>query len=205
MNNSHITTIIFDYGGVLLEWDPRNLYRRFFPNQPEAMEKFLTEINFMDWNAQQDKGRPFAEAVESLSAEFPQYTHLIRAYDEYWEESLSGVIPGSIEILRQLKAMKYPLYGLSNWSGETFRRAQHKYEFFELFDDMVISGDVKMIKLDPAIFELALQRFGKNAGECLYIDDSLPNIQQAQRMEFKTIHFESPEQLKKALQESNIF
>jgi len=199
MTNSHIKTIIFDYGGVLLEWNPRNLYQRFFPNQPEAMEQFLTEINFMDWNAQQDKGRPFAEAVESLSAEFPQYAPLIRAYDEYWEESLGGVIPGSIEILKQLKAKQYPLYGLSNWSGETFLRARQKYEFFDLFDDMVISGDVKMIKPDPAIFEFALQQFKKNASECLYIDDSIANIQQAQKMGFHTIHFESSEQLTKDL------
>ena len=158
----------------------------------------------MNWNAQQDKGRSFAEAVESLSAEFPQYAHLIRAYDEYWEESLSGVIPGSIEILKQLKEMKYPLYGLSNWSGETFQRAQHKYDFLNLFDDMVISGDVKMIKPDPAIFELALQKFGKNADECIYIDNSLPNIQQAQKMGFTTIHFESAEQLTSKLQELNV-
>jgi 2-haloacid dehalogenase len=204
MKNSHITTIIFDYGGVLLEWDPRHLYRRFFPNQPEAMEQFLTEINFVDWNAQQDKGRPFAEAVESLSAEFPQYADLIRAYDELWEESLTGAITGSIEILKQLKAMKYPLYGLSNWSEETFLRARHKYDFFNLFDDMVISGEVKMIKPEPEIFHHALQKFGKNANECIYIDDSLPNVQQAQKMGFETVHFQSPEQLRVSLQELEI-
>ena len=200
MKNSHITTIIFDYGGVLLEWDPRHLYRRFFPNQPEAMERFLTEINFVGWNAQQDKGRPFAEAVESLSAEFPHYAHLIRAYDELWEESLTGTIDGTIDILKQLKAMKYPLYGLSNWSGETFLRARHKYDFFNLFDDMVISGEVKMIKPEPEIFHHALQKFGKNANECIYIDDSLPNVTQAQKMGFHAIHFHSPEQLRESLQ-----
>jgi 2-haloacid dehalogenase len=204
MKNSHITTIIFDYGGVLLEWDPRHLYRRFFPNQPEAMEQFLTEINFVDWNAQQDKGRPFAEAVESLSSEFPQHAHLIHAYDEHWEESVTGAITGSVEILKQLKAMKYPLYGLSNWSGETFQRARQKYDFFDLFDDMVISGDVKMIKPEPAIFELSLQKFGKNANECIYIDDSLPNITQAQKMGFETVHFQSPEQLRAELQRLEI-
>jgi 2-haloacid dehalogenase len=106
--------------------------------------------------------------------------------------------------LKQLKAMKYPLYGLSNWSGETFLRARHKYKFFDLFDDMVISGEVKMIKPEPEIFHLALQKFGKSASECIYIDDSLANVQQAQKMGFNAIHFQSPEQLKADLQEYKI-
>jgi len=196
---NQITTIIFDYGGVLLEWNPRNLYHRFFPNQPEAMEQFLTEIRFVEWNTQQDEGRPFVEAIDSLSAEFPQHAQLIKAYYEYWEESISGVIPGSIEILKQLKTKKYPLYGLSNWSAETFSRAQHMYDFFELFDDMVISGEVKMIKPNPAIFEHALQKFGKQASECVYIDDSLANVQQANKLGFTAIHFQSPDQLAREL------
>jgi 2-haloacid dehalogenase len=204
MTNSHIKALIFDYGGVLLEWNPHNVYHRYFPGQPEAIDQFLTEIRFAEWNAQQDKGRPFAEAVESISAEFPHYAHLISAYYEYWEESISGTIPGSVEILKQLNAMNYPLYGLSNWSNETFPLARHKYDFFDLFDDMVISGEVKMVKPDPAIFELALKKFGKNAAECVYIDDSLPNIQQAQKIGFHTIHFQSPEQLKADLQELEI-
>ena len=201
---NQITTIIFDYGGVLLEWNPRNLYRRFFPNQPEAMEQFLSEIKFADWNIQQDKGRPFVEAVESISAEFPHYAYLISAYYEYWEESISGVIPGTIEILKQLKAMQYSLYGLTNWSDETFPRARYKYDFFDLFDDMVISGKVKMVKPEPEIFYLALQQFGKSAGECVYIDDSLANIEQARKLGFATIHFQSPEQLKADLQRLGI-
>jgi len=201
---NQITTIIFDYGGVLLEWNPRNLYRRFFPNQPEAMEQFLTEVKFVDWNLQQDKGRPFEDAIDSLSAEFPHHAHLIRAYYEYWEESISGVIPGSIEILKQLKVRQYPLYGLSNWSAETFSRARHSYEFFNLFDDMVISGEVKMVKPEPEIFHLALQQFGKSAGECVYIDDSLANTEQARNLGFVAIHFQSPEQLKADLQRLGI-
>ena len=201
---TNFKAIIFDYGGVLLEWNPRNLYRRFFPNQPEVMEQFLTEIKFVDWNLQQDKGRPFAEAIDSLSAEFPHHAHLIRAYYEYWEESISGVIPGSIEILKQLKAMEYPLYGLSNWSAETFSRARHAYDFFDLFDDMVISGNVKMVKPDSAIFDLALEKFGKHANECVYIDDSLINAQQANKLGFAAIHFQSPEQLANELRELKV-
>jgi len=204
MKNSPINAIIFDFGGVLLEWDPRNLYRRFFPNQPEAMEEFLTEIKFAEWNAQQDKGRPFAEAVQILSAEFPHHAHLISAYHEYWEESITGQISGTVEILKQLKAVGYPLYGLSNWSEETFLRAQHKYHFFNLLDDMVISGAVKHIKPEPEIYHIMLEKIGKPAHECLFIDDSLPNIEQAQKMGFQTIHFESPQQLRTALHKLEI-
>lgn len=204
MKNSHITTVIFDYGGVLLEWNPHNVYHRYFPDQPEAIDQFLIEIRFSEWNAQQDKGRPISEAVESISAEFPHHAHLISAYYDYWEESISGVIPGSIEILKRLKAMNYPLYGLSNWSNETFPLVRHKYDFFDLFDDMVISGDVKMVKPDPAIFHFALQKFGKNVEECIYIDDSAPNIIQAKKLGFETIHFQSPEQLEDELAGLNL-
>jgi len=201
---TNIKAIIFDYGGVLLDWNPHNLYRRFFQGQPEAMDQFLTEINFAEWNAQQDKGRPFAEAVEALSAEFPHHAQLINAYYEYWEESISGPISETIEILKQLKGKSFPLYGLSNWSGETFSRARHKYEFFGIFDDMVISGDVGHIKPEPEIFHIMLEKIGRPAHECLLIDDSMVNIQQAQKIGFVTVHFQSPEQLKTALCELNI-
>jgi len=201
---SPIKAIIFDYGGVLLEWNPRNLYRRYFPDQPEAMEHFLTEIHFMEWNAQQDKGRPFEEAIESLSSEFPHHAHLINAYYEHWEESITGIIPGTIDILRQLKRNNCPLYGLTNWSAETFLRARHRYDFFDLFDDIVVSGDVKMVKPEPEIYHLILEKIGRPANECLFIDDSLANIEQAQKMGFVTVHFESPEQLENVLRDFNL-
>jgi 2-haloacid dehalogenase len=194
-----ITAIIFDFGGVLIDWDPRNIYHRYFPGPPQAVEDFLSEINFAQWNLQQDKGRPFAEAVASLSADFPQYAHLIRAYWEHWEESILGPIAGSIRILKQLKQAGYPLYGLSNWSAETFPIAYKKYDFFKLFDGIILSGEVKLIKPDPAIFNLTLQRIRRSASECLLIDDSITNIEAARRLGFKTIHFQSPDQLETEL------
>ena len=100
---SQIKAVVFDFGGVLIGWDPRNLYSRFFPEQPQAMEDFLAEISFMEWNAQQDKGRPFAEAVASLSKQFPHHAHLISAYQENWKESITGSIDGTVELLRMLK------------------------------------------------------------------------------------------------------
>ncbi len=196
---SEIKAIIFDYGGVLLDWDPRNLYRRYFPNNPEAMEQFLNEIKFMEWNMHQDKGRPFKEGVAVLSGQFPQYSHLIHAYHENWEESILGEIPGTVEILKRLKQKGYLLYGLSNWSGETFPIARRKYPFFDLFDDIVLSGEVKLVKPELAIFNLLLTRIGRTANECLLIDDSDINISVARELGFITIHFKSAVQLKSDL------
>jgi len=196
---SNITTIIFDYGNVLLAWNPRYLYQRFFPDDPEGMERFFRDVDFLEWNAQQDKGRTFKEGIAELSKQFPQYSHLVQAYHDHWSDSIVGAIAGTVDILRQLKKAGYKLYGLSNWSAETFPRAREKYDFFDLFDDMVISGDVGHLKPDARIFQIMLDKIGKPAQECLFIDDSLANIQQAQKMGFPVIHFQSPEQLKASL------
>lgn len=192
--------IVFDFGGVLINWDPRNLYKRFFPDQPQAMEDFLTEIHFMEWNAQQDKGRTFAEGVAIHSAQFPQHAHLIRAYYENWKESITGSINGTVEILHALKQKKYNLYGLSNWSTETFPIVCDEFPFLNLFNGIILSGEVKLIKPDYAIYELCLKMTGAPADDCLFIDDSQANINTAKEMGFDTIRFTSPENLKSELQ-----
>ena len=196
---TNIHAIIFDFGNVLLEWNPRHVYRRYFPDDEEAMEQFFHEVNFMDWNLQQDKGRPFAEGVAELSKQFPHYSDLIQAYHDNWEDSIGDYLAGTVEIMKQLKQAGYSLYGLSNWSAETFPIAREKYDFFHLLDDYVISGEVGMIKPEPEIFELLLNKIGRPAKECLFIDDALVNIQQAQKMGFATVHFQSPEQLQEEL------
>ncbi|HEX9387235.1 MAG TPA: HAD family phosphatase [Anaerolineales bacterium] len=201
---TQIKAIIFDFGNVLLEWNPRNVYQRYFPDDPEGMERFFKEVNFADWNLQQDKGRPFAEGVAILSQQFPHHSHLIQAYHDHWVESVSGSIAGTVRILKQLKQAGYSLYGLSNWSAETFPYARKKYDFFDLLDDIVISGEVGHIKPDPEIFQIMLEKVGRPAQECLFIDDSLTNIKQAQKMGFATIHFQSPEQLETKLRELKI-
>lgn len=202
--NSTIKAIVFDYGNVLLDWNPRYLYRHYFPDDSDGMERFLHEINFMEWNLQQDKGRSFAEGVSVLSNEFPQYAHLIQAYHMHWKDSIGDMITGTVEILKHLKQAGYPLYGLSNWSAETFPYARQKYNFFEDFDDMVISGEVGCIKPDPEIFRILLQKIGRPAEECLLIDDSLPNIEQANKLGFVTVHFESPARLDAELSRLNV-
>jgi len=195
MTNSTIKVIIFDYGNVLIEWDPRYVYQHYFPNDPDGMERFLKEVDFMGWNAHQDKGRSFKEGVAELSKQFPRYANLIQAYHDNWKDSIGIAYWETVEIMKQLKQKGYPLYGLSNWSAETFPYAREKYDFFNLLDDMVISGEVGHVKPEPEIFHIMLNKIGRPAGECLFIDDSLPNIQQAQKLGFQTVHFESPEQL----------
>jgi len=202
--NSTIKAIIFDFGNVLIEWNPRFLYHRYFPNDSEGMERFLEEVNFMDWNVQQDKGRPFVEGVAALAQQFPQYSHLFQAYHDHWPDSIGNAFAGTIELMKELKQAGYPLYGLSNWSAETFPYARAKYDFFELLDDMVISGEVGHVKPDPEIFQVLLDKIGRRAHECLFIDDALVNISQAQKMGFAVIHFQSSEQLRASLRELEI-
>jgi len=201
--NSSIKAIIFDFGGVLIKWDPHELYHRFF-EQPQQIDQFLSEINFTSWNAEQDRGRPFTEGIVKLSAQFPQYTHLIRAYYDHFEDTIVGPIPGTVDILHELKRAGYPLYALSNWSAETYPRVRHQYDFFDLFDKIILSGEVKLIKPDPAIFKLTLQTVHRTASECLLIDDSEANIIAAKKIGFVTIHFKSPEQLKHELRNLGI-
>jgi 2-haloacid dehalogenase len=199
-----IKAIIFDYGNVLLEWNPRFVYQRYFPNDPEGMERFFQEVNFADWNMQQDKGRPFTEGVAILSRQFPHYSHLIQAYHEHWIDSVGGPVLGTVNLLKRLKKTGYALYGLSNWSAETFPLMRRKHDFFDLLDDMVISGEVGYVKPDPEIFQILLDKIGRPANDCLFIDDSLANIGQAQRLGFATIHFQSSQQLESSLRELRI-
>ena len=201
---SSVHSIVFDFGGVLVNWDPHKLFNKYFSNDTQAIDNFLAEINFPTWNLSQDKGYPFAQAVTDLSTQFPQYAHLIRAYDEEWEESITGIIPETVKILHRLKAAGYRLYGLTNWSQEKFSIVRHKYEFFNMFEDIVVSGEVKLIKPDPAIFRLLLQKIHLQPEECLLIDDSAQNIEAAQKMGFVTIHFTSPTQLKLELRQMGI-
>jgi len=201
---SSIKAIIFDFGGVLINWDPHILFNKYFSNDRQAIDAFLSEINFTAWNLSQDKGYPFASAVTDLSTEFPQYAHLIRAYDEEWEDSITGIIPETVEILQKLKTSGYRLYGLTNWSAEKFALVKHKYEAFNLFESILVSGEVKLVKPDPAIFHLLLQKIQLQPQECLLIDDSLSNIMAAQKLGFATHHFNSPAQLETELQQLGI-
>ncbi len=163
------------------------------------MERFLNEVDFYHWNARQDEGRPFADGVAELCGKFPQYCDLIQAYDRRWDESIAGAYPDTVAILRSLREMGYPLYGLSNWSVEKFLLVRHKYEVFDWFETILLSGEVKLVKPDPRIFAIMLERIGREAPECVLVDDSIGNVEAARRLGFQAIHFQSAGQLQEEL------
>ena len=191
--------IIFDFGNVLLQWDPRRLFQRHFPAGPQAIDAFMQEIGFTEWHLEQDKGRPFADAIAERSAKFPQYAHILADYDTCYKDAVAGSIADSVKILRSLKQAEYPLVGLSNFPTEKFALARKTYEFFAWFDEIVISGEVGLVKPDPAIFQLLLRKIGRAAQDCIFIDDSQANITSAQQLGFTAIQFHSPGQLQQEL------
>lgn len=201
-SNAHPPTspaIVFDLGGVLLDWNPRHLYRKLFPGDEQGMERFLGEIGFDEWNHLQDAGRPFPLAVADLCARFPQHCALIRAYDERYPESLNGPILACVDILARLRQAGWPLYALSNWPAEKFRLVRSDYPFLDWFDSLVISGEVGLAKPDPRIFHLLLERVGRPAAKCLLIDDAPRNITAAQALGMDIILFQSPARLETEL------
>ncbi len=197
--NNQYQAIVFDFGGVLFDWNPRYLYRRFFDGNPEAMEQFLAETDFTGWNLRLDEGEPFASVVAELCERFPRYAHLFRAYDQCYEETLAGVIQPNVDTLWRLKQAGYRLYALSNWSMEKYAVIRPRYDFLDWFAAVVISGDVKLVKPDPAIFRILLARIDRPPEMCLFIDDARKNIETADRLGFQTLWHQSPEQLRAML------
>lgn len=195
--------IIFDYGGVLLEWDPYRIFQRFFPDV-RATRAFMDEIDFAGWNREQDGGRTFAEAIAERSARFPQYADILAAYNTYWPDAVVGQIDGTVAILYRLKAAGYPLYGLTNYSAEKFRVDRQRFDYFKLFDDMVVSGEVGVLKPDPAIYHLLLEKIGRPPQECLFIDDVAANVAGAQAVGINALQFHSPQQLEDDLRNLGI-
>jgi 2-haloacid dehalogenase len=190
--------IIFDLGGVLLDWNPRHLFNKLFDNQ-EELDYFLAEVCSPAWNAQMDAGKPFQEAVEELIPQHPDYGEHIQAYFSRWEEMMGGVIPGTVAILQELKENGRDLAALSNWSAETFPRVRGKYDFLDWFDPLILSGEVGIAKPAPAIYRHLLRVLDLPAQDCLFIDDSFENIQEAGRQGINTIHFKSPAALREEL------
>jgi 2-haloacid dehalogenase len=190
--------IVFDIGGVLIDWNPRYAYSKIFEDK-QKMEWFLTEICSPEWNGKQDAGRTFAEGTAELTAKYPQYKKEIEFFYDNWTNMFGGAIQGSVDILKQLKAQGYTLYCITNWSAEGFPWARQHFPFLNLFEDIVVSGEVKMLKPDPKIFNLLLQRHNIKAEDCVFIDDNKDNITTASALGFNTVHFKDPQQLKAAL------
>ncbi|MEO6610319.1 MAG: HAD family phosphatase [Aestuariivirga sp.] len=190
--------VVFDLGMVLIEWDPRHLYRKLF-DDPDKMEWFLANVCHPEWNMEQDRGRSFADAVIEAKSSHPDYSDEIEAFHHRWHEMVPGAISGSVDILEALHRRGTPLYAITNWNGDMFRETKLRFPFLNLFRDIVVSGDEKLIKPDAEIFELLLKRNGLAANTCVFIDDSLKNVKGAEAVGMKAIHFTTPEKLRAAL------
>lgn len=194
-----IDTIIFDLGGVLIDWNPDYVYRTIFRDE-QQMRRFYREICTPEWNEEQDAGRSLQLATEQLVAKFPHEEANIRAYYGRWEEMLRGAIDGTVDILRELKQSgKYKLYALTNWSHETFPVALKKFDFLQWFDGRLVSGEEKMRKPFMEIYELLVHRFHISPHHAVYIDDNARNLTAPESMGMHTILFESPGQLREEL------
>jgi len=200
MPDSKKYNLVFDLGGVLVDWNPRHLYRSIFRGDLRAMEDFLQAINFPQWNESMDRGRPFAEAVADLSARFPNYARAIEAFDTRWEEVIAGPIQGSVQIALQLRANGIPLYCLTNISQEKYGVVRKKYTFLEQFRWIMRSGEFGLVKPDPRIFELFLERTGVRNKDCIFVDDSEANVLSARALGWNTVLFRSPSQLARELE-----
>ena len=190
--------IVFDLGGVFVDWNPRYLYNKIFPTEKET-EWFLANICTQQWNTQQDAGRSFEDGIALLEEKFPEYAFAIRFYWTRWGEMLGGEIPGTADVLRALEKRGYRIYALSNWSAETFPIAQQQFEFLKEFDGVMISGEEKLVKPDPKIFTRLLNKYNLKADNCVFIDDNAANISKAADLGFETILFVGADALKQTL------
>ena len=199
MNHS-INTIIFDLGGVLIDWNPRYVYRKIFKTE-EEIDWFLQNVTTSEWNENQDAGYPLHKATEELVAKHPEWEPEIKAYYGRWLEMLGEDIHDTVQILYKLKrSSKYKLYALTNWSAETFHHALERFEFFKVFDGIVVSGQEKMRKPSADFYKILLERYHLDPSRTIFIDDSLRNVQGAEAVGITGIHFHNPSQLREELQ-----
>lgn len=189
------SAVIFDMGGVLIDWNPRHLYRKLIPDE-QAMEDFLADVCHHEWQEKQNDGRPWADAIAERVALFPEHQDLIEAYWHRWPETMGGAIDGTVAVLDELRQRDIRLYGLTNWSAETFPHARERFEFIAWFDGIVVSGEVGARKPSPEIFAHLFERYGLEPAEAVFIDDHPPNVESAQAIGLDSHLFTSPEDLR---------
>jgi 2-haloacid dehalogenase len=187
------STVVFDLGGVLIDWDPRYLYRRLLPE--DDVDDFLDEIGFVEWNRAQDAGGRWDDAVEALAARHPHRRDLIAAYPSRYPETMAGPVPGSVELLTRLQRRGLRLLALTNWSAETFHHARDTFEFLTLFEDIVVSGEERVAKPDPRLFAIVVERFRLVPAETVFIDDSPSNVAAAAELGFVALRFRDADTL----------
>jgi 2-haloacid dehalogenase len=191
--------VVFDIGGVLIDWNPRYLYRKLFAEDTTAMEEFLTSVCTPDWNLQQDAGRPWKEAVDDLSSRYPEMAELIAAYDLNWDEMVSGPIPGAADLLWELKRRGTPVYCITNFSVDKLNRARERFDELNAFDGIVISGEVRLLKPDAAIYRHLLDQHDLRAKDTLFIDEFEKNVEGARAVGMQAVRFTDSETLRKDL------
>lgn len=192
------SAVVFDLGGVLIDWNPRHLYRKLLPDAA-SVEAFLAEVCTSDWNHQQDAGRSCAEAIAELSARHPDRAELVAAYYGRWEEMLGGALEEAVAILDQLDAAGVPLYALSNWARETFPIARARFPFLARFRGIVVSGEERVAKPDPRIYRILLDRYRLEPSGCLFIDDVARNVEGARAAGMQAVLYSSPAELRREL------
>ena len=196
---SRRSVVVFDLGGVLIDWNPRYLYRKLFGGDEAAMETFLSRVCSPSWNERQDAGRRFAEAEAEAIRTHPDMAPLIRAWHQRFDEMIDGAIEGTVAILAELRDRGTPLYALTNWSAETFPPQRGRFDFLHWFAGILVSGEEGMIKPDPRIFRLLLERYGLDAAEAVFIDDNPANAAAAAALGIHGIHFRDPPSLRREL------
>lgn len=187
---SKIDTVIFDIGNVLYHWDLRCLFAKLIDDS-EELDWFLAHVVTPEWHFQHDAGRPFADMVAERSREFPEYADHIFAYSQRFPESIPGPIDGMLNMVRALAKRDVPIFAISNFGAESWAQFRPQAPIFDLFSDIVISGEEKLIKPDRAIYELALDRFSRRADQCLFIDDRRDNIEAGQAVGIAGHHFKN--------------
>lgn len=199
-----IKNIIFDFGGVLIDWNPLHLYNRYFLGDEAKARWFIDNICTMEWNVQMDAGKPFADGIRELTALHPEWADAIAAYRTRWQEMIGGPIPGMTDVVHQLKDAGYHVFGLSNWSWETLSTIIDDYPVIKELEGVVISGLEYVIKPQPEIYRLLLDRYQLKADECVFIDDNLANVQGAEAVGIHGLLFAGPEMLKEEFKKLHI-
>lgn len=203
MIGQYLSAVVFDIGGVLVDWNPRHLFDRLIAD-PEEREWFVTTVVSAEWNHAMDAGRSLDESIATLSDRFPEQRHLIEAWRTRWPEMLGGEIPGTRAVAETLKGSGMPLYALTNWSAETWPHGVGKFPFLgELFDGIVVSGREGVAKPEPLIFRILIDRYDLDPGSTLYVDDLPANVAVATEMGFIAHHFTSADELSRALESGN--
>ena len=190
---------IFDLGGVLLDWNPRYLYRKLFDGDEAAMEHFLGTVCTSEWNECQDAGRTFAEGLAALLPQYADKRHLIEAFGARFDEMIAGPIDGAVDVLTQVKRLGHPVYAITNWSAETFPSQRGRFPFLSWFDGIVVSGMEGVMKPDPRIFQILCTRYSVAPESAVFIDDVAANAQAASELGIHGIHFRSADQLRREL------